>query len=88
MITETKIIFKTLFYSFLKNYSTSKRSTIIFFKLCKANVNLWNLCFFVLQKVPRPFKQLYEIGPLGYPPCLCTNNVTKRLVFCFVSSQS
>ena len=62
VITETRIVFETLFYSFLKKYSTTASpisgtlSTIIIFKLCKFNVNLWTLCFFVLQKVHRPFK--------------------------------
>ena len=52
----------TLFYSFLKNYSTSATntltltlSTIIIFKQCKFNVSLWPLCF-MLQKVPKSFK--------------------------------
>ena len=35
---------------------SGKLSTIIIFKLCKFNVNMWTLCFFVLQKVHRPFK--------------------------------
>ena len=50
MITETKVIVMTLFYSFLKNYSTSARNIfreafycIIIFKLCKISVNLWTL---------------------------------------------
>ena len=54
--TETKIMFVTLFYSFLKNSEPQyvifegKRSSIIILKLCKFNVNLWTLCF-VLEKV-------------------------------------
>ena len=35
---------------------SGKLSTIIILKLCKFNVNLWTLCFFVPQKVHRPFK--------------------------------
>ena len=52
-ITETKIIFITLFCSFL--IFLGKLSNIIIFKLHKFSVNLWTLCFFVLQKVHRPF---------------------------------
>ena len=58
-----KIIFATLFYSFLKNYNTTAsyilRETIFMFKPCRFNVNLWTLCF-VLQKVPKPFKSSWE----------------------------
>ena len=57
MITETKVIFMTLFYSFLKNYTapqqvifSGKLSTVIIFKLCKFNVNLWTLWGFFSYK--------------------------------------
>ena len=36
-------------------------STIIIFKLCRFNVNLWTLCF-VLQNEPKSFKGYYGIG--------------------------
>ena len=65
MIIETEIISMTLFYSFLKNYSTSARNlfreafyTIIIFKLCKFNVNMWTLCFVSYKKYPYPIKRL------------------------------
>ena len=60
MITENKIIFMTLFFSFLKNNSTLKQlifsgklSTTIIFKLCKFSVNL-SLCFLSYRKYIHP----------------------------------
>ena len=61
MTTETNIIFMTLFYLFQQVVFSGKRSTIIFFKLCKFNVNLWTLCFLSYKKYPDPLGVgLYE----------------------------
>ena len=63
-LTETKL-FSDLFYSFLKNYSTSASNIlreafyIIIFKLCKFNVNLWTLCFVSYKKYPDPLTVVY-----------------------------
>ena len=55
----------TLFYSFLKNYSTSASNIFREAFYCKFNVNLWTLCF-VLQKVPKSFKQRFKMTPGHY----------------------
>ena len=51
----------TLFYSFHKNYSTSATmlSTIIIFKRCKFNVNLWILCL-CYKKYPNPLRLIFS----------------------------
>ena len=60
---KTKMIFMTLFYSFLKIYTpqqvirSGKLSIIIIFKLCKFNVNLLTLCFLSFQKYIDPYKK-------------------------------
>ena len=62
MITETKIIFMTV-YSFLKNYSTSASNIFreaFYHNYLHTVLVVWcksvDIVFFVLQKVPRPFK--------------------------------
>ena len=53
----------TLFYSFLKNYSTSASNIsreafyIIILKLCKFNVNLSTLCFVSYKKYIEPLNK-------------------------------
>ena len=48
MITETKNCFHDIV--------SGKLSTIIIFKLCKFNVNLWSLCFLSCKKYIDPLK--------------------------------
>ena len=53
-----------------------KLSTIIIFKLCKFNVNLWTLCF-VLHKVPKPMKHVrLEMAAFLLTHCLFTESTS------------
>ena len=68
MITETKLIFLTFCTNFSKTTAPrqviffEKLSTIIIFKRCKFNVNLWTLCFLSYKKYIDPLKTLDTIG--------------------------
>ena len=61
MISETKIIFMTMFYSFFKNYSTSASKLFReafyhhYLQTVKVKCKSVDIVFVVRQKVHRPF---------------------------------
>ena len=71
MITEMKICFMTLFYSFLQTTSprqvifSGKLFTIIIFQLSKFSVNLYTLCFLFYKKYKDPLTVSIFSGPKG-----------------------
>ena len=72
MITEMKIIFITLFYKFLKNYSTSANNIFReafyhrYLQTVKFNVNLWTLCFLSNKKYLDPLRAVKGFAFLSY----------------------
>ena len=50
---------------------SGKLSTIIIFKLCTFSVNLWTLCFFVLQKLPfnSRHQSVFKFVLIDYQTC-------------------
>ena len=95
MITETNIIFMTLFTHFSKTTApqqvifSGQLSTIIIFKLCKFSVNLWTLFFFSYKKylntlklkLKQTFSTYLNFEPFYYEPFLNTLKLKLKQTF-------